>query len=193
MNNNLQTHRIIKLKDMQGSSIQNLLAQPDVDNKSKVNKQKVMTKRQDLINSRIHELTNADVEVIARPANEWRKPTAGSMAANNNNIPTQETPTHYKERYPDWWPQSLSHSLAEHPETINNNYIEYDQQDYEINLNKVKDKKVSNNKNKNKVNKETERDRIMAEKTIDNKKNAKNVRIESGRMQRVEDEQNLDH
>jgi len=59
-------------------------------------------------------------------------------------------------------------------------------------LNKVKDKKVSNN-NKNKVNKETERDRIMAEKTINNKKNAKNVRIESGRMQRVEDEQNLDH
>jgi len=190
MNNNLQTHRIIKLKDMQGSSIQNLLAQPDVDNKSKVNKQKVMTKRQDLINSRIHELTNADVEVIARPANEWRKPTAGSMAANVN-IPTQETPTHHKERYPDWWPQSLSHSLAEHPETINNNYIEYDQQDYEINLNKVKDKKVSNNKNK--VNKETERDRIMAEKTINNKKNAKNVRIESGKMQRVENDQNLDH
>ena len=106
---------------------------------------------------------------------------------------TQEIPTHYKERYPDWLPQSLSHSLAEHPETINNNYIEYDQQDFENNLNKVKDKKVINNKNKDRNNKETERDRIMEEKTLNNKKNTKNVRIEYDRMQRVEDEQNLDH
>lgn len=69
---------------MQGSSIQNLLAQPDVDNKSIVNKQKVMNKRQNMINSRISELTNAEVEVIARPANEWRKPNAGRMNSNND-------------------------------------------------------------------------------------------------------------
>jgi len=85
---------MIKLKDMQGSSIQNLLAQPDVDNRSKVNKQKVMTKRQDMINSRIHELTTADVEVIARPANEWRRPTAGGGISTTLDLTVQETPTH---------------------------------------------------------------------------------------------------
>jgi len=69
---------------MQGSSIQTLLAQPDVDNKSIVNKQKVMNKRQNMINSRINELTHAEVEVIARPANEWRKPNAGRVNSNNN-------------------------------------------------------------------------------------------------------------
>lgn len=83
---------------MQGSSIQNLLAQPEVDNRSKVNKQKVLTKRQDLINSRIHELTTAEVEVIARPANEWRRPTAGGMVSTTLDFTVQETPVNYKER-----------------------------------------------------------------------------------------------
>jgi len=68
---------------MQGSSIQNLLAQPEVDNKSQLNKQKVMNKRQDMINSRINKLANAEVEVIARPANEWRNP-AGRAGVNVN-------------------------------------------------------------------------------------------------------------
>lgn len=82
---------------MQGSSIQNLLAQPDVDNRSKVNKQKVMNKRQSEINSRIHELTNAEVEVIARPADGWRKPNASGVNGQNLNL-VHEVPTHYKER-----------------------------------------------------------------------------------------------
>jgi hypothetical protein len=57
---------------MHGSSIKNILAQPDVNNVSIINKQKVMTKRNNKIESRINELTKADVEVIARPNNEWR-------------------------------------------------------------------------------------------------------------------------
>jgi len=67
---------------MQGSSIQNLLVQPDVHNKSILNKQKVLNKKQNMINSRVNELTNVEVEVIARPNNDWRR---------NNNVKEEVT------------------------------------------------------------------------------------------------------
>jgi len=86
-------HRQLKFNDMHSSSIKDILAQPEIDNKSKLNKQKVMDKKQNKIQREVNTLAiaNQENELIPKPNHDWR---VNSLAAEVK----KTVPVHYKDR-----------------------------------------------------------------------------------------------
>jgi hypothetical protein len=87
---NMMVHRQYKMQDMYSGSVKDIITQPENDNKSLVNKQRVLNKKQDKIRNRTEVLAqaNADNVHLHKPTNDWR------LNPMTNEQPKNDVPKH---------------------------------------------------------------------------------------------------